>query len=900
MHRHRGQAPSHIFRPSTHWFGVGSEILAQAQGVIDRSVGIALRHTVTDAEQQIALARFAQARLRLDREQRFDVHLALVARAGLEGVVDLFIRAHAVLDDHLIDHPLLFGAGVFVLQHRHQLVAFAVDLFQHHVAGHDHFLGVHAAVVSRERRTADGHARFDVVGDDLDLAALVREEVRHRHAGEFADGVVDQHVLARRHFAVEHVPTADHQAFGRAPVFVLFQERMPAHRQHYHVRAQVEDRFGIRRHAQAQVDVQTRQFQLEPTGDPGDLVALRRFGRGGDLPTDKGFFLEQGHVVATFSGNARGFHPGGTGTNHHHLALGPGGFFDNVRHAHVFTGSGGVLDAQHIQALVLAVDAIVGADALLDLVDLAHLDLGDQVRVGDMRAGHADHIDITAFENTGRLVRVLDVLRVQHRDLDHFLDPGRQVQERLRREAHVRDHVSQGVVGIATRADHTEEIEHAGVVVILGDLLHVLVGQAIRVEFVTTDTHADAEIVADFLAHGLEHFQAELHPAFKGAAPFVGAFVDPRAPELVDHVLVHGGQFDAVEAAFLRPARGLGVVADHPPDFFRLDGLAGGTVHRLTHARRRHQGRPVEAVPTRTTTHVGNLDHDLGAMLVHGVGQVLEVRDDAVGGQVHRAPPFLRAVDGDHRRTAANRQADTALGFLFVVTDITFGGHAAVGGIDLGVGGTEHAVADGQFADLDRLEHCFESHGAILDLQRLDGEQAVVMTFFGATVDLLGHGTDRAAACCQDLVHGAGEPAGEHIVDLAPDLAVDIDERRVFELDAGGAFVEVDVLDLEQAPAALRQALHVVLEHRHTFEAVAFGFFFTPVPGGFVAGLVEDRGVGVGTEDFFDAHVVVDEEMARYVQHRQGVGGPDTGFAVDFDRQLRGDLGHGNLTPENS
>jgi hypothetical protein len=38
--------------------------------------------------------------------------------------------------------------------------------------------------------------------------------------------------------------------------------------------------------------------------------------------------------------------------------------------------------------------------------------------------------------------------------------------------------------------------------------------------------------------------------------------------------------------------------------------------------------------------------------------------------------------------------------------------------------------------------------------------------------------------------------------------------------------------------------------------------------------------------------------VTRYVQHWQGVGGPDTGFAVDFDWQLRGDLGHGNLTPE--
>ena len=119
----------------------------------------------------------------------------------------------------------------------------------------------------------------------------------------------------------------------------------------------------------------------------------------------------------------------------------------------------------------------------------------------------------------------------------------------------------------------------------------------------------------------------------------------------------------------------------------------------------------------------------------------------------------------------------------------------------------------------------------------------------------------------------------------------------MLELDAAGAFVQVDVLDLEQAPATLAQALHVVLEHRHAFQAMALGFLFTPVPGGLVAGLVEDLGIGVGAQNFLDADVVVDEEMARHVQHRQGVAGPDTGLAVDFDWQLRGDLGHGNSTP---
>ncbi|MNQ74466.1 hypothetical protein D3C85_892230 [compost metagenome] len=349
------------------------------------------------------------------------------------------------------------------------------------------------------------------------------------------------------------------------------------------------------------------------------------------------------------------------------------------------------------------------------------------MRVGDEGAGHADHVDVAALENTRGLVRVLDVLRVQHRYLDHFLDAGRQMEEGLRREAHVGDDVGQGVVGIGARTDHADEIEQAGVVVVLGDLLHVLVGQAVRVELVAGDTQAHAEIVTDFLAHGLEHFQAEFHPALEGAAPFVGTLVHPWRPELVDHVLVHGRQLDAVEAASFGPSRSLGEVADDAPHLLRLDGLAGCAVYRFADAGRRHQGRPVETIPARAATHVGNLDHDLGAMLVHGVGQVLEVRDDAVGGQVHRTPPAMRAVDGDHRGAAADGQADAALGLLFVVLDVTLGGHAAVGGHDLGVRGGHDTVTDGQFTDLDRLEHCFESHyGTLTELRIVGGALAAI------------------------------------------------------------------------------------------------------------------------------------------------------------------------------
>ena len=141
-------------------------------------------------------------------------------------------------------------------------------------------------------------------------------------------------------------------------------------------------------------------------------------------------------------------------------------------------------------------------------------------------------------------------------------------------------------MGITAGADHAEEVEQAGGVVIGRDLLHVVVGQAIGMEFIATDAHADHEVVADLGAHRLEHLETELHAALEAAAPLIGALVDARAPELVDQMLVHGGQLDAVQAAFLGTPRRLGEIGDDALDLLHLDGLAGGAVYRLADAGR--------------------------------------------------------------------------------------------------------------------------------------------------------------------------------------------------------------------------------------------------------------------------------------------------------------------------
>ena len=210
-----------------------------------------------------------------------------------------------------------------------------------------------------------------------------------------------------------------------------------------------------------------------------------------------------------------------------YLAFGAFAFLDNMRQPHVFTCGRGVLNTQHVESLVLPVDAVVGTHALLNLVDLAHLDFGDDVRVGNMSTGHTHQVHVATFKNTLGLIGVLDVLGMDDRHVDHFLDPRGQVQEGLRRKRHVGNDVGQGVVRITARAYHAEVVDHAGGVMIGRDALHLLVVEAIGVELVPGNAQAHHEVIAHLGAHRLDHFHAKTHAIFETTAPFILAFVDP-------------------------------------------------------------------------------------------------------------------------------------------------------------------------------------------------------------------------------------------------------------------------------------------------------------------------------------------------------------------------------------
>lgn len=349
--------------------------------------------------------------------------------------------------------------------------------------------------------------------------------------------------------------------------------------QYYYVWVQVEDGFGVGCGVQVQVDVQVCQFQLVLMGDVGDLVVLWCFGGGGDLVVELFFFFEQGYVVVMFGCYVGCFYFGWFVVDYYYFVFWFGGFFDDVWYVYVFVGGCGVLDVQYVQVLVLVVDVVVGVDVLFDLVDLVYFDFGDQVWVGDVCVSYVDYVYVVVFEDVCSLVWVFDVLCVQYWYVDYFFDVGCQVQEWFWWEGYVGDDVGQGVVGVVVGVDYVDEVEYVGIVVVFGDLFYVFVGQVVWVEFVVVDVYVDVEVFVDFGVYCFEYFEVEFYVFFEVIVLFVGVFVDLWVLELVDYVLVYGGQFDVVQVVFFGVVGGLCVVVDDLLDFFYFDGFVGGVVY---------------------------------------------------------------------------------------------------------------------------------------------------------------------------------------------------------------------------------------------------------------------------------------------------------------------------------
>ena len=179
---------------------------------------------------------------------------------------------------------------------------------------------------------------------------------------------------------------------------------------------------------------------------------------------------------------------------------------------------------------------------------------------------------------------VADALRMQHRHFDDGLDTGCQIDKRLGRQRHRRHAVGERVVRIGARADDADKIDEAGFGHCLRDFFGGVVIEAVVVELIGAHAHADAEIAANGVAHGCQHFDAKAHAVFKTAAPLIGAHVGARRPELIDQLLMGCRNLDAVEARGFARAWLPREIANDAADIFDLNGFGIAAMHRLAHA----------------------------------------------------------------------------------------------------------------------------------------------------------------------------------------------------------------------------------------------------------------------------------------------------------------------------
>ncbi len=150
--------------------------------------------------------------------------------------------------------------------------------------------------------------------------------------------------------------------------------------------------------------------------------------------------------MAALGGDTGRLQARGPGAGHHDLAQRSRRAADEMRHGRL-APRGGILDAERIGADIDPVEAIAGAHALADVVETALHQLAHDMGVGDMAAGHADHVAMAFLDGARGGGEILDVVGVEDRQIGDLLRGAGEIEELRRRKTHVRHVHRQGGMG---------------------------------------------------------------------------------------------------------------------------------------------------------------------------------------------------------------------------------------------------------------------------------------------------------------------------------------------------------------------------------------------------------------------------------------------------------------------
>ena len=519
--------------------------------------------------------------------------------------------------------------------------------------------------------------------------------------------VEQQNLAARLDVAGENVPAGDDE------ILSFLQERgvgQAAGGDDHHGGIFRQDLVGLGVGVEPRDDTQSGALLDPPVDDPDDLAPAPHPRGEPHLSTGLGGGLEQHHPVAARRRHPCRLQPGRAGADDHHRPRRTVGGRDRVGHRRLASGRR-IMDAQRFAALVDAVDAVAGADAGPDLVLAALGDLAGDMGIGEMGAGHPDHVDQARGHRMARRRHVVDAGGVEHRRRQRRPDLAGEVEVGRRRRSHVGDHVAERLVGVDVAADDVEEVELAGRRQPPGDRQPLLPAQTLVPGLVRHHADADDVVGSDRGTNGVDHLEGRPHPIVQRAAVGVGPPVGRRRPESIEEVAV-GLDLDPVEAGLLAAGGGGGVGADDPGDVPVLGLLRERPVGRLADRRGRDQRQPVGLVPVGSAAEMGDLAHHRRAVAVAGIGQLPQPRNDLVLVDMEVAERRRRVL-GDDRRAAGDGQRDPALRLLLVIEPVTFLRQAVLR-IGRLVGGRHDPVAKGQVTQPERL------HQGIVGTHRRD------------------------------------------------------------------------------------------------------------------------------------------------------------------------------------
>ena len=343
-------------------------------------------------------------------------------------------------------------------------------------------------------------------------------------------------------------------------------------------------------------------------------------------------------------------------------------------------------------------DTDIGPDTGPDIVGPTAGDLGDDVRVGDMGAGHADHVGVAVGEDALGVVGVDDAPDREHRQADHLLDGRRQGHEQAvgrRGRRPVGGALHPVEIGAG---DNVEIVELTAGLERLGDLGHGALVEAVVDKLVAGNAHADDEVGPGGVAHRRDHLEGEAQAVFQGAAVAVAALVSVRRQEVGDQQAEGAEDLNAVETARTHPPGGGAEGRHHLVDFRRGHGVGRLADQFRGHRRGRPQGLARLAAVDAGAV-VGELGEHAAAFLAHRLGKFLVTGNNAVvdvGEGVGRA----QVAGPVNRRRPGDLQGDPAPRLGPVIGDIAIAGDAVVGDARH-MGGDQHPVAQGLGPDLE-------------------------------------------------------------------------------------------------------------------------------------------------------------------------------------------------------